>query len=294
MTDLDQSCILVTMNKLSAERRAAVVRSLVEGNSIRATVRMTGAAKNTVAKLLVDLGEACREYQDRTLRDLTSQRVQCDEIWSFVGCKEKNIPEERRAEDGIGDVWTWTAMDADTKLMVSWLVGDRGPETAREFIADLSARLAHRVQLTTDGHGVYLRAVEEAFGSDIDYAMLVKLYGQDGEGEKRYSPAVCIGAKKTRIQGRPDPLHVSTSYIERQNLTMRMGMRRFTRLTNAFSKKVENHAAAVALHFMHYNFARPHQSLKEQPGVGRTPAMAAGIADHVWSVEEIVKLLDSN
>jgi IS1 family transposase len=276
------------MNKLSAERRAAVIRCLVEGNSIRATVRMTGAAKNTVAKLLVDLGEACREYQDRTLRGLTSQRVQCDEIWSFVGCKEKHIREVRRGEDGLGDVWTWTAMDADTKLMVYWLVGDRGPETARELIADLSTRLAHRVQLTTDGHSVYLSAVEEAFGGDVDYAMLVKLYGEGPESEKRYSPAICLAADPTPIMGRPNPKHISTSYIERQNLTMRMSMRRFTRLTNAFSKKLENHAAAVALHFMWYNFGRVHQTLKT------TPAVAAGVADHVWSVEEIVKLLDSN
>ena len=282
------------MNKLSAERRAAVVRSLVEGNSIRATVRMTGAAKNTVAKLLVELGEACREYQDRTLRGVTSKRVQCDEIWSFVGCKEKNISEGRREEEGIGDVWTWTAMDADSKLMICWHVDDRSPEAATDFVADLKERLANRVQLTTDGLKVYLTAVEGVFGSEVDFAQLVKLYGNEPGGEKRYSPAVCLGAEKTRIQGRPDPAHISTSYIKRQNLTMRMSMRRFTRLTNAFSKKLENHAAAVALHFMYYNFARPHQSLKEQPGVGRTPAMAAGVADHVWSVEEIVKLLGSN
>jgi len=282
------------MNKLSAERRAAVIRCLVEGNSIRATVRMTGAAKNTVAKLLVDLGEACREYQDRTLRGLASQRVQCDEIWSFVGCKEKNVPEGRRAEEGIGDVWTWTAIDADTKLMICWHVDDRSPEAASDFVADLKERLVNRVQLTTDGLKVYLTAVENAFGSDIDFAQLVKLYGESPESEKRYSPAVCIAAEKQPIMGRPDSKHISTSYVERQNLTMRMSMRRFTRLTNAFSKKLENHAAAVSLHFMYYNFAHPHQSLKEQPGVGRTPAMAAGVADHAWSVEEIVKLLDSN
>jgi IS1 family transposase len=283
------------MNKLSSERRAAVIRCLVEGNSIRSTVRITGAAKNTVAKLLVDLGEACREYQDRALRNLTCKRVQCDEVWSFVGCKQKNIPEEKRGEFGLGDVWTWTAMDAETKLIISWRVDDRSAGAASDLIDDLASRLSSRIQLTTDGHSAYLEAVDGAFGAEVDYAMLVKLYGQDGgEGEKRYSPAVCTGAKKTRIQGDPDPLHISTSYIERQNLTMRMQMRRFTRLTNGFSKKVENHIAAVSLHTMFYNFARPHQSLKTDKGYPRTPAMAAGIADHVWSVEEIVKLLNSN
>ena len=288
LTELERLSILVSINKLSAERRAAVIRCLVEGNSIRATVRMTGAAKNTVAKLLVELGEACREYQDRALRGVTSKRVQCDEIWSFVGCKERNIPEQRRAEDGIGDVWTWTALDADSKLMICWQVGERDAATAVDFVADLESRLANRVQLTTDGLKMYLTAVENAFGSDIDFAQLVKLYGEGPESEKRYSPAVCIGADKTRVQGRPDPNHISTSYVERQNLTLRMNMRRFTRLTNAFSKKLENHAAAVALHFMYYNFARVHQTLKT------TPAVAAGIADHVWSVEGIVRLLDSN
>jgi len=282
------------MNKLPPERRAAVVRCLVEGNSIRSTVRITGAAKNTVTKLLVELGHACWEYQNQALRGLTSQRVQCDEIWSFVGAKEKNVPDARRGEFGVGDVWTWTAMDADSKLMICWQVGERDAATAYDLISDLETRLGNRVQLTTDGLKVYLTAVEEVFGADIDFAQLVKLYGSDAEGEKRYSPPVCLAAERTPITGRPDPKHISTSYVERQNLTVRMGLRRFTRLTNAFSKKLENHAAAVSLHFMHYNFARPHQSLKEQPGVGRTPAMAAGIADHVWSIEEIVKLLDSN
>ena len=282
------------MNKLSAEKRAAVIRCLVEGNSIRSTVRITGAAKNTVAKLLVDLGRVCSEYQDRTLHGLTSQRVQCDEIWAFVGCKQKNVPEGKRGEFGLGDVWTWTAMDADSKLIISWRVDDRSAGAASDLIDDLASRLSNRIQLTTDGHSAYLEAVDGAFGAEVDYAMLVKLYGQSSEGEKRYSPAVCTGAKKSRIQGDPDPLHISTSYIERQNLTMRMQMRRFTRLTNGFSKKVENHIAAVSLHTLYYNFARPHQSLKERPGIDRTPAMAAGVADHVWSVEEIVRLLDSN
>ena len=288
LTKLGRSCILVTMNKLSPERRAGVIRCLAEGNSIRSTVRITGAAKNTVTKLLVELGHACWEYQNQALRELASKRVQCDEIRSFVGCKEKNLPEAKRGEFGVGDVWTWTAMDADTKLMICWQVGDRNAREAYDLICDLESRLANRVQLTTDGLRIYLTAVEEVFGADIDYAMLVKLYGSDAEGEKRYSPPVCLAAEKTPISGRPDPKHVSTSYIERQNLTMRMNLRRFTRLTNAFSKKLENHFCAVSLHFMYYNFARIHQTLKT------TPAVAAGVTDHVWTVEEIVGLLGSN
>jgi len=276
------------MSALKPDRQAAVVRCLVEGNSIRSAVRITGAAKNTVAKLLVDLGEACREYQDRALRGLTSKRVQCDEIWAFVGCKEKNLPEEKRGVFGRGDVWTWTAMDAESKLMICWQVDDRSAGAATEFVADLKDRLANRVQLTTDGLSLYLSAVEDAFGAEVDYAMLVKMYGSDPGAEKRYSPAVCIGAEKTRIQGRPDWPHISTSYVERQNLTVRMSTRRFTRLTNAFSKKAANHAAAGSLHFMWYNFGRVHQTLMT------TPAIAAGVTDHVWSVEEIVGLLNSN
>ncbi len=280
------------MNRLSPERRAAVVRCLVEGNSIRSTVRMTGAAKNTIVKLLAELGNACWEYQENALRGIASQRVQCDEIWSFVGCKQNHLPQEERGKFGRGDVWTWTALDADTKLMICWSVAPRSIGAACDFVADLRSRLANRVQLTTDGLNVYLMATEEVFGADVDYAMLVKVYGDSSEGEKRYSPPECISAEKIRIQGSPDPKHISTSYVERQNLTMRMGMRRFTRLTNGFSKKVENHAAAVALHFMYYNFARPHQTLsKPYP---KTPAMAAGVTDHVWTVEEIVALLDSN
>ena len=276
------------MNQLSLERRAAVVRCLVEGNSIRSTVRMTGAAKNTVAKLLVDLGRACAEYQDSALRGIQSKRVQCDEIWSFVGCKQQNLPRTQRRKPGRGDVWTWTALDADTKLIICWHVGRRDARAAAEFISDLASRLANRVQLTTDGHKVYLDAVEDAFGADVDYAMLVKLYGADAEGEKRYSPPVCLAAEKTGIMVRPDRDHVATSYVERQNPTMRMQMRRFTRLTNAFSKKLDNHTCAVSLHFIHYNFARVHQMLKT------TPAVAAGVTDHVWTVEGIVGLLDSN
>jgi IS1 family transposase len=279
------------MNRLTPERRAAVIRCLVEGNSIRATVRMTGAAKNTVAKLLVELGYACSEYQDRMLRELNCQRVQCDEIWSFVGCKEKNVPEEKRGTGECGDAWTWTAIDADTKLIITWRVGTRDTDTACDFMQDVADRLANRVQLTTDGHGSYLIATEEAFGGAVDYAMLVKIYGSDAAGEKRYSPPVCIAARPNAITGDPDPKHISTSYVERQNLTMRMSMRRFTRLTNAFSKKVENHTCAIALHFMYYNFARPHKTLsKPYP---TTPAMAAGVTDHVWDISEIVALLSN-
>jgi IS1 family transposase len=276
------------MNRLSIEMRVQVVAALVEGNSIRATCRMTGVAKNTVVKLLVELGEACQRYQDEHLRNLPCRRIQCDEIWSFCHAKEKNVPDEHKGEFGYGDVWTWTALDADTKLVPSWAIGGRGADAANEFLRDLADRLAHRVQLTTDGHKVYLNAVENVFGIDIDYAMLVKLYGPGPKEESRYSPAKCIGAEKQVIQGRPDPAHISTSYVERQNLTMRMSMRRFTRLTNAFSKKIENLAHAVALHFMHYNFCRVHKTL------GTTPAVAAGVADHEWTVGEIVNLLESN
>ena len=274
---------MVSMNRLPRDKQIQVVRALVEGNSIRATVRMTGVAKNTIANLLVDLGAACEAYQVEHLVNLPCKRIQCDEIWSFVGAKQKQV---NAGAQGVGDVWTWTAIDADTKLVPSWMVGDRGSDTAKRFISDLAGRLSNRVQLTTDGHKVYLNAIENAFGNDIDYAMLVKQYGECREGgEVRYSPAVCTGAKKEAITGNPDPNHVSTSYVERQNLTMRMSIRRFTRLTNAFSKKVENHTAAVALHFMHYNFCRIHQTLRV------TPAMAAGVTDHVWEIGEIVDLL---
>ncbi len=277
------------MNRLSTERRAQIVGSLVEGNSIRATVRMTGAAKNTVVKLLTDLGAACAEYQDRVMRDLPCETIQCDEIWAYCYAKQKNVPEEHRGTFGYGDVWTWTALCADTKLVPAWLVGERTVDDAYVFMADLAGRLSNRVQLTTDGHRPYLHAVDAAFGAEIDYAMLHKLYGQDPrEDERRYSPAVCTGIDIRPIAGRPDPERISTSYVERQNLTMRMGMRRFTRLTNAFSKKAENHAAAVSLHFMHYNFARPHKSLRNP--YPRTPAMAAGVGDHVWTLTDIARL----
>jgi IS1 family transposase len=267
------------------ERQIAVISALVEGNSIRATVRMTGVAKDTVIKLLAKVGQACAEYQDKTLRNLPCKRIQCDEIWSFCYAKEKNVPEELRGTFGYGDVWTWTALCADTKIIPCWRVGGRNAWHAQHFMYDLASRLASRVQLTTDGHRVYLDAVGLAFGTEIDYAMLVKLYGNEPTGkETRCSPAQCIGAIATPIIGRPDRKHISTSYVERQNLSMRMHMRRFTRLTNAFSKKVENHQHALALYFMFYNFFRIHQSLRV------SPAMAANVSDHVWELREIVEL----
>lgn len=274
------------MNKLSTKERVQIIAALVEGNSIRATCRMTGAAKGTVLKLLVDLGKACAKYQDETLRGLSCKQIQCDEIWSFCYAKEKNLPEELKGKLGFGDVWTWTALCADSKLIVSYLVGDRSAAYARKFMDDLASRLAHRVQLTTDGHKAYLTAVENAFGAEIDYAMLDKIYNAPPrEGQARYSPASCCGTRKIKVKGNPDIAKVSTSYVERQNLTMRMSMRRMTRLTNAFSKKIENQAHAVALHFMHYNFCRVHQTLRV------TPAMEAKVSDHVWSLEEIANLI---
>jgi IS1 family transposase len=283
------------VNRLSTERRVQIVGCLVEGMSIRATSRVTGASKNTITKLLVDLGEACSYAANELLVDLDCKRVQCDEIWSFCYAKAKNVPDEHEDEFGYGDVWTWTTIDADTKLIPSWYVGDRSAESAKMLIDDLAFRVSSRIQLTTDGHVSYLPAVEDRFGRDVDYAMLVKLYdaptGQDNE--HRYSPAVCTGTEVRPIHGDPDPAHISTSYVERQNLTMRMGMRRFTRLTNAFSKKVENLTAAVSLHVVYYNFGRPHQTLtKRNGGYKTTPAMAAGKAERVWTLTDIVKLLD--
>ncbi len=278
------------MNKLSLERQTQVIKVLCEGNSIRSTARITDMAINTVVKLLKDVGAACLDYQNEVMQNLSCKKIQCDEIWSFVYSKTKNIPEDKQGKFGYGDVWTFTAIDADTKLVPCWKVGTRDLECAYDFIADLRDRLANRVQLSTDGHKMYLQAIEYAFGSEIDFAQLVKLYGQDLETEKRYSPAKCIGANKKIIQGNPDVSKVSTSYVERQNLTMRMNMRRFTRLTNAFSKKIECHVLALALYFMYYNFARPHKTLANP--YPRTPAMAAGISDHIWTVEEIVKLID--
>jgi IS1 family transposase len=276
------------MNRLSTEKRQQVIACLVEGNSIRATVRMTGVAKNTVTKLLVDMGTVCSALQDRTLRGLTCERIQVDEIWSFVYAKEKNVTAEKRAE-GAGDAWTWVAIDADTKLVPTYRIGTRDLNEATAFMKDLAARVSNRPQITTDGYKPYRLAVPGAFGGEVDYAMLVKVYGKSSSNkpEQRYSPGVCLEAVPHRVTGNPDPVHISTSYIERQNLTMRMGMRRSTRLTNAYSKKLENLAAAVSLHFAHYNFARPHHSLG-----GKTPAMAAGVTDHVWSLHELIGLLE--
>ena len=273
------------MNQLDATTRTRIVAALVEGNSIRATCRMTGAAKGTVLKLLADLGEACAAHHNVHVRNVGAKRVQCDEIWSFIGCKDKALAEEERGTGELGSVWTWTAIDADSKLIVGYHVGTRDAACAYEFMTDLAGRLSSRVQLTTDGHKVYLAAVDAAFGQDIDYAMLVKKYGEVPAGSARYSPPACIGADLVPIKGAPDMDHVSTSYVERQNLTMRMSMRRFTRLTNAFSKKCENHAAAIALHFMHYNFCRIHQTLRV------TPAMAAGLTDRVWELADVIALL---
>jgi IS1 family transposase len=280
---------MVSMNRLTTERRAQIIGSLVEGNSIRATVRMTGAAKNTITKLLADLGEACAEYQDGVLVDLPCKVVEADEIWSYCYSKQKNVPEQFKGTPGYGDVWTFTAICADTKLIPTWLVGERTSDDAEVFMNDLASRMANRIQLSTDGHRIYESTVGPAFGHDVDWAQIQKTYASGGETGK-YSPAVCTGTKRVPLKGDPDPDRISTSYVERQNLTMRMGMRRFTRLTNGFSRKVENLAHAVSLHFCHYNFARPHSSLKDR--YPRTPAMAAGVADHVWSLEEIAALLD--
>jgi IS1 family transposase len=278
----------IVMNKLSIDKRVQVISCLVEGNSIRSTVRITGVAKNTIVKLLADVGEACSDYQDKVLINLPCKNIQCDEIWSFCYAKQKNVPQDKQGKFGYGDIWTWTALCADTKLVPSWFIGNRDTEAATIFINDLASRLKNRIQLTTDGFRSYLTAVEDAFAGDIDYAMLYKLYESNPESETRYSPAKCTGTEKKSICGHPDPKKVSTSHAERQNLTMRMTMRRFTRLTNGFSKKVENLTHAVALHFMYYNFCRIHQTLRV------TPAMEAGIADHVWSIEEIIKLEDAN
>lgn len=276
------------MNKLSLKQRAQILLLLVEGNSLRATARIADVSRNTVDKLLCDVGAACLTYQDEHLRNLPCKRVQCDEIWSFVYSKQKNVPEGM--EDVVGDVWTWTALCADSKVVPCWHVGSRDADAANIFITDLASRLANRVQLTTDGHKAYLDAVEDAFAWEIDYAMLVKIYGGSEapkqRAHKKYSPSQFSGAKKKTINGTPDNNHISTSFVERQNLTMRMSMRRFTRLTNGFSKKVENHMHAFSLHFMYYNFGRIHQSLKV------TPCMEAGISDHVWSLEEIAALAD--
>ena len=270
------------MNYLTTSDRVRVVAALVEGNSLRSINRMTGFSLNTITKLLVELGEVCMAYHDANVRNLSCKRIQCDEIWSFVGAKMKNVPDEKAEE--WGDVWTWTALDAESKLIVSYLVGQRGPKHANMFMGDVALRVNSRVQITTDGHRAYVEAVEGAFGMDVDYAMLIKQCGSDAV-DTRYSPSEVVGITNVIVQGDPDPKHISTSFVERQNLTMRMSMRRFTRLTNGFSKKMENHEAAVALHFMHYNFCRIHKTLRV------TPAMEAGISGHVWSVEELIALM---
>ena len=275
------------MNKLSTAERAKILHLLCEGSSIRAISRVTGASKITITKLLVDAGKACAAYHDEYVRDVAAKRIQCDEIWSFCYAKQKNVADAKAAPEGAGDVWTWTALDADSKLIISYLVGGRDAEYARGFMDDVADRLANRVQLTTDGHKAYLEAVEGAFGGDVDFAQLVKLYGPTPAPAGRYSPAECTGIKKTRIEGRPDEKHVSTSYVERQNLTMRMHMRRFTRLTNGFSKKIENHAYAVALHMMYYNFVKMHGKLR------CSPAMAAGIETRLWEIGDIVGLVEA-
>lgn len=279
----------IIMNKLSLERKVRVIKALVDGNSIRATCRITDTAKGTVIRLLRDVGKACAEYQNSHLRNLSCQRVECDEIWSFCYAKAKNVPQDKQGQFGYGDIWTFVAIDADTKLVLSWLVGLRNPECATEFFEDIKERLSNRVQLTTDGHRMYYEAVNSVFGDDVDYAMLVKYYGVDQDKFGHYSPPKCTSTLTKRVNGSPDMKRVSTSYVERQNLTMRMSMRRFTRLTNAFSKKIENLEYAVALHFMYYNFARPHKTLTNP--YPKTPAMAVGLTNHVWTVEEIVKLV---
>jgi IS1 family transposase len=273
------------MNKLTTAKRVAVLSALVEGCSVRSTVRLTGVSKGAILRLLAEVGSACAAYMDRTFRHLTCQRVQCDEIWSFITAKEKNVTADvRKREPAAGDVWTWTAIDPETKLVFAHLVADRNLPSAIAFVKDVESRLAHRVQLTTDAYRLYLTAVDRAFGIDVDYAQLHKIFSSEGTG--RYSPPKCIGCERHIVSGDPDLNHISTSNVERQNLTMRMQMRRFTRLTNAFSKKLENHIHSVALFYMHYNFCRVHQTLRV------TPAMEAGLTTSVWSIEDIVPVTD--
>ena len=283
------------MNRLTTEKRTTILAALCEGASINATSRITGVSKVTILKLLRDIGPVCLDYQRKTLVDLPCKRLQCDEVWSFVGAKERNVPRDERGR-GRGDAWIWVAICADTKVIPCWHIGARDADAAAWFMEDLASRLANRVQLTTDGNKAYLAAVEGAFGWDqVDYAMLVKLYGRSPEAQRRYSPPEVIGTERHWVMGDPDADHVSTSYIERQNLTMRMNVRRLTRLTNGFSKKIENHGHAIALHYMYYNFCRKHQTLtKERGGLHTTPAMAAGVADHVWTLEEVVGLLEAH
>lgn len=273
------------MNRLSLEQRSLILSCLVEGNSIRATCRLTGAAKDTVSKLFREAASACAEYQDKTLRNLPCKRIQVDEIWSFCYAKQKNVPEEYQGVDGYGTVWTWVALCADTKLVPSWFVGDRETHSAYQFLSDLKERIPSRIQLTSDGYKAYPVAVEETFGDDIDFSTLVKLYEGENEEGKPKKRTRYKGAKQRVIKGKPHTQNVSTSFVERQNLTLRMQNRRFTRKTNAFSKKIENHKLSVALHFMYYNFVRVHQTLRV------TPAMEAGVAGKIWEVEDMVKLI---
>jgi len=273
------------MNLLSLEKRTQIANMLVEGNSLRSISRVVGVSINTVTKLLVDLGTVCQQYHDENVRGINSTKIQCDEIWSFIYAKDKNLPEDLQGKFGLGSVWTWVALDPDSKLAVSWLVGNRDAEYAKMFMEDVASRLKNRVQLTTDGLRAYLEAVEQNFGADIDYAQLVKIYGESLDKEHRYSPSDFKMTRKEKIVGHPNKKHISTSYVERQNLTMRMSIRRFTRLTNGFSKKIENHSHAIALHFMYYNFVRIHKSLRV------TPAMEAGITKKLWSTEDLIKLL---
>ncbi len=277
------------MNKLPLEKRVQILSMLVEGSSMRSTSRVVGVSINTVTKLLIDAGEVCEAFHDKTVRGLKSQKVQCDEIWSFVGSKKSNTPYEKQITGDAGDCWTWTAIDSDSKLIVSWMAGDRSGQTARIFMKDVADRIETRVQLTTDAYKAYLTAVDMAFGNRADYAMLDKIYGStsDRGPERKYSPGVCLGTKKTAVYGLPDPAYVSTSHVERQNLTMRMSMRRFTRLTNAFSKRLESHLAALALYFVWYNFCRKHMTL------GKTPAQAAGVTDEALTMADIVTLIDN-
>lgn len=275
------------MNKLPLETRAKILSMLVEGMSMRAVSRVADVSINTVTKLLIDAGETCIRLHDETVRGVTASRIQCDEIWSFNYCKQRTVGSATAAPMDAGDVWTWTALDADTKLIVTYAVGDRTLSSARLFMEDLKERLANRVQITADGHRAYVEAIEGAFGEDVDFAQLVKLYGPSPAPAGRYSPAQCIGARKKTRTGNPDLAHVSTSYVERANLSIRMGNRRFTRLTNAFSKKIDNHVHALALYFAFYNFCRIHKTLKV------TPAMAAGITDSLWSLEDIAERIEA-
>jgi IS1 family transposase len=285
-----RASIISDMNKLSLERRARILACLCEGNSIRATCRLLDCSKGAVIKLLEDVGAACRKFHDEHVQGVQAQRVQCDEVWSFCYAKEKNVPADVKGHFGYGDTWTWTGIEAQTKLIIAWHVGRRDAGAARTFIADLASRITNRIQLTTDGYRAYLDAIDEAWATEVDYAMLVKLYGAEptSKPETRYSPAQCVGTRRDAISGNPDPAHVSTSFVERHNLTIRMSNRRFTRLTNAFSKKLENHKHMLAIFFVYYNFARIHQTLRV------TPAMEAGISEHVWTLEEIAALADED